>query len=258
MVPKTVEGQCLTMIYATIGVPLMLITLASMGDFLAACFRFLYSRCCAPMCSCFIKNCCFPNKQRRNTSRGDKETCHTLVQAEDGTATARIPLRPHKHHTRKEIPIYMCLIVIVTYLIAVASLFKFWEAWSWLKAIYFCFITFSTIGFGDIVPGHRSLGGDSVEDGYKAGLCAVTVLFGLVIMSMCFNLMQDTVAAYFRAWCNRIRGSPAENEDSGRQDSYVSIREKPLAKSTLKGKRKRPHHHRRAVAEEEGTNTSDL
>jgi len=39
------------------------------------------------------------------------------------------------------------------YIILGAFLFKYSENWEPLVAAYFCFITLSTIGFGDYVPG---------------------------------------------------------------------------------------------------------
>jgi hypothetical protein len=55
-----------------------------------------------------------------------------------------------------------------------AAIFSFTENWSILDGAYFCFITFTTIGFGDFVPGRNSLAN---EDG-KVFLCAVYLLFG--------------------------------------------------------------------------------
>jgi hypothetical protein len=39
------------------------------------------------------------------------------------------------------------------YILLGAALFKAWENWGYLDASYFCFISLSSIGFGDLVPG---------------------------------------------------------------------------------------------------------
>src|SRR5678815_4662104 len=51
------------------------------------------------------------------------------------------------------VPISICLIIISGYLFAGSALFAVWEQWDMWTGSYFCFITLSTIGFGDIVPG---------------------------------------------------------------------------------------------------------
>lgn len=52
------------------------------------------------------------------------------------------------------VPISLCLTVMVSYICGGALLFGEWEGWGFLDGSYFCFITLSTIGFGDIVPGN--------------------------------------------------------------------------------------------------------
>ena len=44
------------------------------------------------------------------------------------------------------------LLVLVLMLFGGALLYSQTEHWSFLEGVYFCFITFSTVGFGDMVP----------------------------------------------------------------------------------------------------------
>ena len=88
------------------------------------------------------------------------------------------------------VPISICLIIIAGYIFAGSVLFTLWEDWDYLTGSYFCFITLSTIGFGDIVPGTDMKEWASHE---KLVLCALWLAFGLSLLAMCFNLMQEEV-----------------------------------------------------------------
>ena len=97
------------------------------------------------------------------------------------------------------VPISLCLTVMVSYICGGAVLFGEWEGWGFLDGSYFCFITLSTIGFGDIVPGD-SLGEDLPEGEGLVGLvnvqfifCSMYILIGMAVIAMCFNLMQESV-----------------------------------------------------------------
>jgi len=96
---------------------------------------------------------------------------------------------------RVTVPVFICLIIIVGYIFGGAVLFTLWEDWDILTGSYFCFITLSTIGFGDIVPGTEENQWASRE---KLVLCALWLAFGLSLLAMCFNLMQEEVREKFR------------------------------------------------------------
>ena len=50
----------------------------------------------------------------------------------------------------KTMTIILCLIVLMLFLGGV--LYNLTEPWTFLDGLYFCFVTFTTIGFGDLVP----------------------------------------------------------------------------------------------------------
>ena len=84
--------------------------------------------------------------------------------------------------------------LVISYIIGGAALFsnreKDWKGdnWRFLDSAYFCFITLTTIGFGDFVPSHSY-----ESDSYGAGICIVYLLFGMALLVMTFNLMQEEV-----------------------------------------------------------------
>ena len=100
-------------------------------------------------------------------------------------------------------PITVSLLLIASYLALGALLFTLWERdWTYLVGFYFCFITLSTIGFGDYVPG-TSL--DAWASQAKLVLCGLYLLVGLALIAMCFDLMQEQAKSFFRELGRKLR-----------------------------------------------------
>lgn len=110
------------------------------------------------------------------------------------------------------VPASVSLLLIVSYIAIGAVMFNEWEEgeWGFLVGCYFCFITLSTIGFGDYVPG-TSL--DSWAAQEKLIICALYLLFGLALIAMCFNLMQEEARRNIRALGRKL-GLIDRDEDS--------------------------------------------
>ena len=53
------------------------------------------------------------------------------------------------------VPIVVTLCVMTVYIFMGAIVFSQWEGWSIDDSVYFCFVTLTTLGFGDMVPGQR-------------------------------------------------------------------------------------------------------
>lgn len=94
------------------------------------------------------------------------------------------------------VPLTVSVGVIAGYLLFGSVLFGIWESWTPMDSSYYCFVTISTVGFGDMVPG--SAGFHDEGDGWKMVSASLYMLLGMALLSMCFNLIQDEIAAKCR------------------------------------------------------------
>jgi hypothetical protein len=99
------------------------------------------------------------------------------------------------------VPLLVTFFVIPLYLTLGAILFSIWEKWSFLDSFYFCFITVTTIGFGDFVPGAALTNTAEKE---KLISAAAYILFGLVLIAMCVNLMKEQLSQKVKRVANKL------------------------------------------------------
>lgn len=92
---------------------------------------------------------------------------------------------------------------MVGYVCGGALLFAEWENLDFLDGSYFCFISLSTIGFGDIVPGDKIYASKGLDVSFI--LCSMYLMLGMAIIAMCFNLMQEEVIHKFRSCGKAIK-----------------------------------------------------
>ena len=203
------------MIYAIFGIPLMLLCLANMGSTMADAFRFIYRNVCCSYCNLVKKRRNLRALQsvdlsRSTTTSASAQGATSNHNTEDSSTETSVLNSPNVvefvdnfdiDYRKTTIPISVTLSLLSSYLILGAVLFSEWENWKFLDGAYFCFVTLATIGLGDLVPG-KSITSTQVEG--KLVICALYVLFGLSLMAMCFNLMQEEVRAKFRRLGNKL------------------------------------------------------
>ncbi|CAF1144857.1 unnamed protein product [Adineta ricciae] len=208
---KTSYGKIVTMIYAIFGIPLMLLCLANIGSTMADAFRFIYCHVCCSYCNMVKKRRNLRALQSVELSHNPPSTSATseslpglstnATEAPPSTNVVEFVDNFNMDYRKTTIPISVTLSLLSSYLILGAILFSEWEGWRFLDGAYFCFVTLATIGLGDLVPG-KSITSTQVEG--KLVICALYVLFGLSLMAMCFNLMQEEVRAKFRRLGNKL------------------------------------------------------
>lgn len=97
--------------------------------------------------------------------------------------------------SRRQVPISLVLLILMCYICVGTVIFALWENWSLVDGAYFCFVTLSTIGYGDFVPA-RSFNGPELQ----LYACCAYLLLGLVLVAMSFSILETQLM-----WkCKRI------------------------------------------------------
>jgi hypothetical protein len=135
-----------------------------------------------------------PDSAGSKASRSPRSPRSPIRRKVSTTVTWRSGLRralKTEDNKSVSVPISVSFLLIAGYILSGAVLFTLWETnWDYLEGTYFCFITLTTIGFGDFVPGTTE---DAWNNQQKLVLCALYLLFGLALIAMCFDLMQEEV-----------------------------------------------------------------
>jgi hypothetical protein len=99
-----------------------------------------------------------------------------------------------------QVPFTVIFLIMFTYLTIGTVIFTIWENWTIVDGAYFCFITLSTIGFGDLVPQKTLFGPD-----LQIYACCAYLLLGLVLMAMSFSLIETQLVWKLRRLAIKLK-----------------------------------------------------
>ncbi|XP_030759655.1 potassium channel subfamily K member 18 [Sitophilus oryzae] len=221
--PRTSLGKAVTMGYAMLGIPLTLLYLSSVGSILSRVARGVFSRA---LCCCLCSNCgycCYDEKRMAEKERRMKKKRQQMeLQQQLGlqepfyvrsnSSYSNNVHSPCRDSTGKEIdslsgtdneskssihgwsilaPILLCLVMMFIYIcLGTFVLYKL-ENWSLLDGFYFCFMSLTTIGFGNMVPGSDPF--PDYDSSTTLWFCSIYIMSGMALTAMSFNVVHDEI-----------------------------------------------------------------
>ncbi|XP_028279389.1 potassium channel subfamily K member 18 [Parambassis ranga] len=105
-----------------------------------------------------------------------------------------------------DVPFILILFIVFAYICLGGLILPLWETEiKGFDPYYLCFITLTTIGFGDIVPNHPNY----------FMLTSLFIIVGMAIMSMAFKLSQTRIVSCYRQFIKFISRGNAETFTGG-------------------------------------------
>ncbi|XP_036232745.2 uncharacterized protein [Bactrocera oleae] len=234
--PRTTLGRMVTIVYATLGIPLTLVYLSSIGSILA---KMASAFCERLLCCCFCRTttnkrhtiCGFSRQQvadkkcnlklkelqkqhqQSHTGSSAQQTaqqatqsahlpyCYVRPPADEALSYGEhSPLSAHSPATRTKgahtlrwslaLPVGFCVLLLVAYVTFGSLVIALLEQWSIFDGVYFCFMSLTTIGFCDLLPGVNVRPATSTST-LVVWFCAAYILSGLTLTSMCVNMLHE-------------------------------------------------------------------
>ncbi|VDM74268.1 unnamed protein product [Strongylus vulgaris] len=183
IVPVTAAGRVLTIIYAFIGIPIAVLTLFALGA--------IFARICKVMWKYMLKSTNVVSKdlEKKVRFRGIRPpTSRAPVNAAVGFDEGQKVAQSSSSLDDEDLlsfPISFLIFLTILWVFICAWIFTLFEDWSYGTSLYFTLISFTTIGFGDVLPSEYDF----------IVLVGFLLLIGLSLVSTVLTLIQQQIEA---------------------------------------------------------------
>jgi len=190
--PTTTLGKLLTIVYASVTIPLVLIFLDALGKIFTRCLKAF------PECASVLYYSDVGVILR--TAPGVKSLEERFQWPKERPDCAGKPLLElidgalAKADESFDLPLLPALGVLTAYTGLGAVMYSLWEDLNFIDAFYFVFITISTIGFGDVLPAYPAL----------MILTSLYVFVGLGVCSMVINVIVEVLQQQMQTTVNSL------------------------------------------------------
>ncbi|XP_046449821.1 TWiK family of potassium channels protein 7-like isoform X2 [Daphnia pulex] len=162
--PQTTNGRIFCIFFALIGIPFTLTVIADLGMLMASAVAAVY---------------------------------HNVNQRSSWTKSQAAQTFGRKFG--KSLSVVLVVALLIVYIAIGGGIFMIWEDWNFLESFYFCFITMTTIGFGDLVPAQTTY-------------MLVSIAYILVGLALTTSIIELIRRQYAQSWkkmqelTNRLQG----------------------------------------------------
>ncbi|CAJ0610306.1 unnamed protein product [Cylicocyclus nassatus] len=167
IVPVTTAGRVLTIFYAFIGIPIAVLTLFALGA--------IFARICKIIWTYMLRSTNVVSKdleKKVNAAVGFDEQHQVQSSSTDDEDLLSFPIS-------------FLVFLTVLWVFICAWIFTLFEDWSYGTSLYFTLISFTTIGFGDVLPSEYDF----------IVLVGFLLLIGLSLVSTVLTMIQQQIEA---------------------------------------------------------------
>lgn len=162
-------GKIGVILYSAIGIPLTVMVIGRIGNRLTKWLLLL---------SIKIKHCCCKERSMNYghiSHTTDKITLN--LEDENDDAIVNIETTPEVNESNFNLPVFVPISIFIIYIFLGGVMYSALEDWEYVDALYFVFVSLTTIGFGDLLPS---------DDRFYIET-SIYVCIGLLLISTCIN-----------------------------------------------------------------------